>query len=100
MHAYRPAICRSYPYVPVITQGRRIVRTLDMTCTALRDSVGVFPEDSVPVLVSSVETEMEYYPKIARITEQMLANVNESWFYNLKTGRWVPFVRLLFSNLD
>ena len=62
MHAYRPAICRSYPYVPVITQGRRIVKTLDMTCTALREHIGKYPEDSVPVLASSVATEAEYYP--------------------------------------
>jgi Fe-S-cluster containining protein len=95
MHAYRPAICRSYPYVPVITQGRRIVKTLDMTCTALKEYIGKYPEDSVPVLASSVATEAEYYPAVARITERLLENVDESWCYNLKTGRWVPFGRML-----
>jgi Fe-S-cluster containining protein len=95
MHAYRPAICRSYPFVPIITQGRRIVKTLDMTCTALKDYLGKYPEDSVPVLTSSVETEAEYYPKIAHITEQLLEDVDESWCYNLKTGKWVPFRQML-----
>ncbi len=97
MHAYRPAICRSYPFVPVISQGLRIVKTFDMTCTALKNRVGDFPEEAVPVKSSSVEVENAYYPEVAGITEQLLEDVDESWFYNLKTDRWVPFRRLLGS---
>jgi hypothetical protein len=98
MHAYRPSICRSYPFVPVISQGLRIVKTLDMTCSALKYRVGDFPEEAVLVKSSSVEVENAYYPKVAGITERLLDDVDVSWFYNLKTGRWVPFRRLLGSH--
>jgi hypothetical protein len=54
-----------------------------------------YPENAVPVQVSSVEVENAYYPAVAAITEQLLENVDKAWFYNLRTGRWVPFHRLL-----
>ena len=95
MHAYRPSICRSYPFVPVISQGFRVVKTFDMTCTALKDRVGDYPDGAVPVQASSVEVENAYYSAVAAITERLLETVDEAWFYNLKTGRWVPFQRLL-----
>ena len=98
MHAYRPSICRSYPFVPVISQGLRVVKTFDMTCTALKDRVGDYAEDSIPIQAASVEVENANYPAIAAITERLLENVDDAWFYNLKTGRWVPFRRLLQSN--
>ena len=98
MHAYRPSICRSYPFVPVISQGLRVVKTFDMTCTALKDRVGDYAEDSIPIQAASVEVENANYPAIAAITERLLENVDDAWFYNLKTGRWVPFRRLLQPN--
>ena len=95
IHAYRPAICRSYPFVPVITQGHGIVKTFDMTCTALKDHVDEYPGGMVPVQSTSVEVENTYYPAVAAITEELLDDIDAAWFYNLKTGRWVPFRRLL-----
>lgn len=95
MHAYRPAICRSYPFVPVISQGLRVVKTFDMTCTALKDRAEEYGKGLVPVDTASVVVENEHYPLVAAITERLLKNVDESWFYNLRTGRWVPFRRLL-----
>ncbi len=97
MHAYRPAICRSYPFVPVISQGLKVVKTFDMTCTALKGLADKYA-GLVPVDANSVDVENQYYPAIAAITERLLVNVEESWFYNLKTGRWVPFRRLLGSD--
>ena len=98
MHAYRPAICRSYPFVPVISQGLKVVKTFDMTCTALKDRAEEYGKGLVPVDAMSVDVENTYYPLIAAITERLLDNVDESWFYNLATGRWVPFKRLLPAN--
>jgi len=98
MHAYRPSICKAYPFVPVISQGLRVVKTFDMTCTALKDCVGDYPEDSVPVQAASVEVENSNYPAIAAITERLLEDVDNAWFYNLKGGRWVPIRRLLQLN--
>ncbi|MGD0804025.1 MAG: hypothetical protein ABSA11_08140 [Candidatus Bathyarchaeia archaeon] len=100
MHAYRPAICRSYPYVPVISQGLCVVKTFDMTCTALKDHIAEFPEGIVPVKSSCVEVENAYYPAVAAITERLLEDVDKAWFYNLKTGRWVRFRRLLPTTLN
>ncbi len=98
MHAYRPAICRSYPFVPVISQGLSVVKTFDMTCTALKDRVDEYREGMVPVQSSSVEVENAYYPTVAAITERMLEDVNKAWFYNLKTSHWVPFRKLFPLN--
>ena len=95
MHAYRPAICRSYPFVPVINQGLAVVKTFDMTCTALKDYVDEFPVGIIPIKSLSVEIENAYYPVIAAITEQLLKNVDSAWFYNLNTGRWVPFREII-----
>ena len=95
MHAYRPAICRSYPLVPVIEQGNRIVKTFDMTCTTLKEHLGDYPNGVVPVKATSLEVENEYYPLVAAITERLLKDLDEAWFYNLKTGRWVPFKGML-----
>jgi len=95
MHAYRPAICRSYPFVPVINQGFKVVKTFDLTCTALKDHVKGYFMGAVPVQSSSVEVENSSYPAVASITERLLNDVGSSWFYNLKTGRWVPFRNLL-----
>jgi Fe-S-cluster containining protein len=99
MHAYRPAICRSYPFVPVISQGLCVVKTFDMTCTALEALAEKYGAGLIPVDAASVEMENTYYPVIAAITERLLKNVDESWFYNLKTGRWVPLRYLLPENL-
>jgi Fe-S-cluster containining protein len=95
MHAYRPAICRSYPFVPVINQDHKVVKLLDMTCTTLKAHVNEYRDRVVPVDSSSVEVENAYYPIVAAITEQLLMHIDSAWFYNLKTGRWVPFRRLL-----
>ena len=95
MHAYRPAICRSYPFVPVIEQGNRVVKTFDMTCTTLKDRIKDYPNRAVPVIASSLEVENEYYPLVAAITEWLLKNLDEAWFYNLRTGRWVPIKKML-----
>jgi Fe-S-cluster containining protein len=95
MHAYRPSICGSYPFVPVISQGLAVVKTFDMTCTALKDHADEFPGGVIPIKSLSVEVENAYYPVIAAITEQLLRDVDSAWFYNLKTGRWVPFKRML-----
>ncbi len=95
MHAYRPAICRSYPFVPVIEHGNRVVKTFDMTCTTLKDRIKDYPNNAVPVMASSLEVENEYYPPVAAITERLLKDIDEAWFYNLKTGRWVPFKKML-----
>jgi hypothetical protein len=100
MHAYHPAICRSYPYVPVISQGLSVVKTFEMTCTALKDHVAEFPEGMVPVQSSCVEVENAYYPAVAAITERLLEDVDKAWFYNLKTGRWVRFRGLLPTTLN
>jgi Fe-S-cluster containining protein len=94
-HAYRPAICRSYPYVPVISQGLRVVKTFDMTCTALAAARESYGNGMVPVLQSSVQTEAESYPLVASITERILEDVSRSWFYDLRTGRWISLTRML-----
>ncbi len=99
MHAYRPTICRSYPFVPVINQSLKVVKTFDMTCTVLKDRAWDYPEGIVPVIASSVEVENAHYPILATITEKLLEDINKAWFYNLKTGCWVPFKRL-FPFLD
>ena len=95
IHAYRPAICRSYPYVPVISQGLKVMKTFDMTCTALESYREKYSNGMVLVLQSSLVTEAESYPLISRITERVLKNVEESWFYNLRTGRWVIMSSIL-----
>jgi hypothetical protein len=79
----------------VISQGLKVVKTFDMTCTALKDRAEAYGTGLVPVDAASVEVENTYYPLIAAITERLLRNVDESWFLNLKTGRWIPFRRLL-----
>jgi len=94
-HAYRPAVCRSYPYIPVISHGLRVVKTFDMTCTALAGARERYCGGMVPVLQSSVQTEAEIYPLVASLTERILMDVSHSWFYNLRTGRWVPLARML-----
>ncbi|OGD56121.1 hypothetical protein A3K78_09035 [Candidatus Bathyarchaeota archaeon RBG_13_52_12] len=100
MHAYRPAICRSYPLVPVIEQGNRVVKTFDMTCITLKDRIRDYPSGAVPVMASSLDVENEYYPLVAAITERLLKDLDEAWFYNLKTGRWVPFKEMLTARVS
>ena len=95
MHAYRPAICRSYPFVPVIEQDNRVVKTFDMTCTTLKDHIKDYPNNAVPVMASSLDVENEYYPQVAAITERLLKDLDEAWFYNLKTEQWTPFKKMM-----
>jgi Fe-S-cluster containining protein len=95
MHAYRPAICRSYPFVPVIEQDNRVVKTFDMTCTTLKDHIKDYPNNAVPVMASSLDVENEYYQQVAAITERLLKDLDEAWFYNLKTEQWTPFKKMM-----
>ena len=93
--AYRPAICRSYPFVPVISQGLRVVKTLDLTCTALKPLADRFEGRSVPLDDASLATEHEAYELVADITRTLLERLGDAWFYDLKTLRWVPFREML-----
>jgi Fe-S-cluster containining protein len=91
----RPAICRAYPIVPMISQGLKIVKTFDMTCTALKDDAKKWDGVIVPLEPSSVESERTGYNQVVKITEQILSNVNHTWFYDLKTFNWVKFTEML-----
>ena len=91
----RPSICQAYPIIPVISQGLKIVKTFDMTCTSLKDYANKYDGVIVPLEPSSVESERAGYNKVVKITEQILSKVEKSWFYDLKTRDWVKFTEML-----
>ncbi len=91
----RPAICRAYPIVPVISQGKKIVKTFDMTCTALEHFAKNFDGAIVPLEPTSVESERTGYNHVVKITEQILLDIDNAWFYDLKTLSWIKFTEML-----
>lgn len=92
---YRPAICRAYPIVPVISQGMKIVKTFDMTCTALKDYASKYDGLPIPLEPMSVESERQGYDEVVKITEAALEKIDKTWFYDLRTKKWVPFKNML-----
>jgi hypothetical protein len=79
----------------MISQGLKIVKTFDMTCTALKDDAKKWDGVIVPLEPSSVESERTGYNQVVKITEQILSNVNHTWFYDLKTFNWIKFTEML-----
>lgn len=94
----RPAICRSYPIVPVISQGLKIVKIFDMTCNALQTYAKKWEGLIVPLEPSSVESERTGYSQVVKITERILSNIDHVWFFDLKTLSWVKFTEMLKKN--
>ena len=93
--SYRPAICRAYPFMPVITQGRTVLRVYDLVCTALKGHVGRCPNDALTFVPESVRDEVAYCDEISRITQRLLDNPDRAWFYDLKSEGWVRFESML-----
>jgi Fe-S-cluster containining protein len=93
--SYRPAICRAYPFMPVITQGRTVLRVYDLACTSLKEYIGRYPNDILNFDPDSVQDEVAYCDEISRITQRLLDNPGRAWFYDLKTEEWVRFESML-----
>ena len=89
----RPAVCRSYPYMPVITQGGYVMREVSLECTSLMMEAarrhGVFELD-----VGSLGEELRALEKISEITIEAMENLDEALIYDLRGERWVGFERL------
>ncbi len=89
----RPVVCRSYPYMPVITQGGYVTKEASLECTSLMMEAarrhGVFKIDE-----GSLEGELRALGKLSEITFEAVENLEEAWFYDLRGGRWVRFERL------
>ncbi|RLI33109.1 hypothetical protein DRO66_10645 [Candidatus Bathyarchaeota archaeon] len=89
----RPVVCRSYPYMPVITQGGYVTRDVSLECTSLMMEAarrhGVFKLDE-----RSLEGEVKALEKLSEITVEAVENLDEAWFYDLRGERWIRFERL------
>ena len=89
----RPVVCRSYPYMPVITQGGYVTREVSLECTSLMMEAarrhGVFKLDE-----RSLEGEVKALEKLSEITVEAVENLDEAWFYDLRGERWIRFERL------
>ena len=89
----RPVVCRSYPYMPVITQGGYVTREVSLECTSLMMEAarrhGVFKLDE-----RSLEGEVKALDKLSEITVEAVENLDEAWFYDLRGERWIRFERL------
>ena len=93
--SYRPAICRAYPFMPVITQGRTVLRVYDLACTALKGYIRRCPNDALNFDPESVRDEVAYCDELSRITQRLLDNPGRAWFYDLRTEGWVRFESML-----
>ncbi|MBC8497962.1 YkgJ family cysteine cluster protein [Candidatus Bathyarchaeota archaeon] len=89
----RPVVCRTYPYMPVITQGGYVTKEASLECTSLMMEAarrhGVFKIDE-----GSLEGELRALEKLSRITVEAVENLDEAWFYDLRGERWIRFERL------
>lgn len=89
----RPVVCRSYPYMPVITQGGYVTREVSLECTSLMMEAarrhGVFKLDE-----RSLEGEVKALEKLSEITVEAVENLDEAWFYDLRGEKWIRFERL------
>ena len=89
----RPTVCRSFPYMPVITQGGYVMKEASLECTSLTMEAarrhGVFELDE-----RSLEGELKALGKLSEITVEAVENLDEAWFYDLRGERWVRFERL------
>jgi len=89
----RPVVCRSYPYMPVITQGGYVTKEASLECTSLMMEAarrhGVFDIDE-----RSLEEELRALEKLSGITVEAVENLEEAWFYDIRGVRWARFERL------
>ncbi|MQY83234.1 hypothetical protein GH157_06040 [archaeon] len=89
----RPVVCRSYPYMPVVTQGGYVTKEASLECTSLMMEAarrhGVFKIDE-----GSLEGELRALEKLSGITVEAVENLEEAWSYDLRGERWVRFERL------
>ena len=89
----RPVVCRSYPYMPVITQGGYVTREASLECTFLMMEAarrhGVFELDD-----GSLGEELRALEKVSEITIEAVENLDEAWIHDLNRRRWVPFKSL------
>jgi len=95
MWAYRPSVCRSYPLIPIITRGPSSMRMVDLTCSAFKHFSNKGDAYMIKIEPSSIDEELQYYEEIVKITNTLLNHLTESWFYDLKTLSWIPFIKLL-----
>jgi Fe-S-cluster containining protein len=93
--SYRPAICRAYPFMPVVTQGRTVLRVYDLACTALKGYLGRHQNEGLSFDPESVRDEVAYCDEISKITRRLLDNPGRVWFYDLKSEGWVRFESML-----
>jgi len=91
----RAVMCRSYPFVPVITQGGYVIRECSFDCTALARLAGIQQATKLRFDPESVREELENVEKASEITRRAMENVDEAWFYDLKTDDWLPFREML-----
>jgi len=88
----RPVVCRSYPYMPVVTQGGYVTKEASLECTSLMMEAarrhGVFKIDE-----GSLEGELRALEKLSGITVEAVENLDEAWSYDLRGERWVRFER-------
>ena len=92
---FRPAICRAYPVVPVITQGGAVVKVYDLACSAISSLSGAHPEERIHLEPSSIRGEVKSCSRVAEITRRALEEPGSTWFYDLKTGKWIHFTEML-----
>ena len=92
---FRPAICRAYPIVPVITQGGAVVKVYDLACSVISTMSGTHPEERIHLEPSSIRGEVENCSRVAEITRRALEDPERTWFYDLKTGKWIHFTEML-----
>ena len=89
----RPVVCRSYPYMPAITQGGYVTREFSLDCTSLRVEAGR-RHGSLELDEGSMTEELRSLAELSKITREAVENLGEAWVYDLKRRIWVPFESL------
>jgi len=89
----RPVVCRSYPYMPAITQGGYVTKEASLECTSLMMEAarrqGAFDLDD-----GSLGEELRNVAVLSLITHEAVENLEEAWVHDLNRRRWVPFKSL------
>ena len=89
----RPVVCRSYPYMPAITQGGYVTREVSLECTSLMMEAAR-RQGALEIDDASLGDERRALERLSEVTAEAADNLGEAWSFDLRGERWVRFERL------